>query len=140
MRHDQRRRLVDHRVTVENQIEIECPSGTRIRTPPAELLLDFKQQLEQRSRAERGLPGQRSVQKRGLIGIDADRRGVAKAREVDVVNEGREGCRGIAQQLLTIAQIAAKSDGNGGGLHNAQGSMLNAQHLSPDSQRRLWAL
>ena len=78
MRHDERRRLVDDRVAIENQIQIQRPWRTRKRPLSPEISFDGEQRVEECPRAQRRLPHRRRVQKNRLRTGDADWRRVVK--------------------------------------------------------------
>jgi hypothetical protein len=77
MRHDQCRRLIDHGIPEQNQIEIDRARRAGIRPLASELLLEREQQRQELARGERGLSNRGRVEELGL-GIDANGIGVVE--------------------------------------------------------------
>jgi hypothetical protein len=104
-------RLVEHGITVQNQIEIERARCACVRPLSSELALDFEQALQQRAGIERCLSDDDAVQERGLI-ADADRRRSVEGGHAKVGDEILERRDRLTQIALTISQVAPERDGD----------------------------
>ena len=67
---------------------------------------------QQRVRVESGGAGQCGIDDARRIARHVDRVGLVKPRKADIRDGGIQGSDGVAEVLLTIAQIAAERDGN----------------------------
>src|SRR5262245_55040171 len=101
MRHGQSR-LVDHAVSVQNQIEIECSRRANVWPLASESLLDGLQCIEDRARRELRLACRRSVQKHRLRSWHIDRSGFVERRNTQACERRSERRDSDSQLRLAI--------------------------------------
>ena len=111
MRHREAVQL-QHRVTVQNQIEIDRPRGPGVGALASEIAFDGQQGVEGVPRRERRETDGGGVQEAGLRGIEADGVGLVKRRDAQIGEELRDPRGGRAQVALAIAKVATKADGD----------------------------
>ena len=103
--------LVEHLVSVQEQVEIDRARPEALSTHAAEPLLDGQQSLEKLARAQVGLDPDGAVQERPLRDR-ADRLGLADlghGGQVDAVL-GREQLDRAREVLLTVPEVGADTD------------------------------
>lgn len=110
MRHHQIR-LVDARLAIEQQIEIQNARPVRNATLATPSLLDRKKGLQQRSRRQLGLHVCHGIHEVGLIRITPGRRPVQGRATNEAARDNLpQSDEGAANLLSRIVQIAAKPD------------------------------
>jgi subtilisin family serine protease len=106
-------RLVDFRVSIQEQIHVDRPraAGRNAAAVAPEGALDLEQRLEQPPRLEARLELDRAVQEPGLVD-DPDRSRVAKRRDIED-RSGRELPQRLDRQLerpLPVPEVRAEAD------------------------------
>jgi DUF4097 and DUF4098 domain-containing protein YvlB len=108
-------RLVDHRIPIENQIEIEragCIRAGRPQPIAAPLLFDAEQDIEQLARRQQRSANRRGVEEQRLWTADAERRGLDVARHFELANHSLQAGDRMVEMPHSIPEVAAECDGN----------------------------
>jgi hypothetical protein len=104
--------FLDYVIPVQNQIQIERPGGTWVRTIAAAVRFDCQQEIEQLPRRHRRMAGDGGVQKARLR-ADANRLGFVNAGDAKVGEVGVKAGDREREVRLAISQVAAERDGDG---------------------------
>ena len=105
--------LVDDRVAVQNEVEIERARRTAVWARSPELLFDGKQALQQGVRRQRRRPDDGAVQHRRLD-LCANVGSVVEGGNAQAANEVTQRVDGCVQRGPPVSDIAAECDGDVG--------------------------
>lgn len=111
---DHQSRIVQLRLAVQDQVEVERAGRAGEWPLPAPGALDRQQAVEHLTGWKIGVTDGGAVQKPGLI-ADTNRRGVDPGRVREVGEEFAETRDGEGEGGIAVAQVAAKRDGDGSG-------------------------
>lgn len=118
MRDDQIR-FRHSRTSVENQIQVERPCGTRPGTLASAFPLDGQERVEKGASRQHGLPHHHPIQEMRLL-TDTHGSGLTQRRSADVGENGGQAIDRKREVGVAIAQVAAKGDRHRGRSYSTQ--------------------